>query len=264
VSDALNARVCSIYSGRTFRVEFNGVDKTGPIAVPVVSAWDTYYLTVSVPVTLSAGPQVMRVVMGGIDFMDLNWIEITAGGTLPSPLQNQDIGAVGLSGSASHTNSIYTVIGAGADIYGSSDGFQYVHQTSSGDCTIIARVASLQSINVWSKAGVMIRETLTANAVNAAVVVTPGNGVSFQRRTSTGGATSFANVTGVSAPRWVKLTRTGNTFTASYSANGTTWIVIGSPQTITMAGAARLGLAVTSHDAALRCTATFDNVTPIP
>ena len=74
----IQARVGSAMSNRTFRIEFNGVDKTGWINVPVFATWDTY-ATVTVPnVSLSAGQQVMRVLMGTQDFMDFNWINIVS------------------------------------------------------------------------------------------------------------------------------------------------------------------------------------------
>ena len=79
----IQARVGTISAGRTFRVEFNGVDKTGWISVPVFGAYDTYG-TVSVPnVSLSAGQQVMRMLMGPQDFMDFNWINIVAAANTP-------------------------------------------------------------------------------------------------------------------------------------------------------------------------------------
>jgi len=79
----IQARLGTIYTGRTFRIEFNGVDKTGWIGVPVFGTWDTYG-TVSIPnVSLSAGQQVMRVLMGTQDFMDFNWVNIVAAGNNP-------------------------------------------------------------------------------------------------------------------------------------------------------------------------------------
>jgi hypothetical protein len=118
----------------------------------------------------------------------------------------------------------------------------------------------MQDIDPWSKAGVMIRASLASNAVNAFVGVTPGNGVTWQDRSSTGGGTSYNNTNGLSAPYWVKLVRSGNTFTGSCSPNGATWTQQGTA-TLTMASAAYIGLALTSHNSSSLCAATFDNVT---
>ena len=67
---------------------------------------------------------------------------------------------MGIAGSAaSCSNGVFTVTGAGADIWGTADAFRFVYMPVTGNCTIIARVASLQNIDPWSKAGIMIRET---------------------------------------------------------------------------------------------------------
>ena len=91
------------------------------------------------------------------------------------------------------------------------------------------------------------------------VIVTPGNGVAFQRRTSTGGASTHTASTGA-APYWVRLVRSGNTFTAYRSSTGTTWTRIGSVS-IPMTANVFVGLPVTSHNNSALCTATFTNVT---
>jgi hypothetical protein len=62
----------------------------------------------------------------------------------------------------------------------------------------------------------------------------------------------------------VKLTRTGSSFAAFYSSDGSTWTQIGTAQTITMASGATIGLAVTSHNDGTLCTANFSNVTATP
>ena len=48
----------------------------------------------------------------------------------------QDVGATGLAGSASYSNGTFTVKGAGADIWGTADGFFYASQSISGDAQI--------------------------------------------------------------------------------------------------------------------------------
>ena len=104
---------------------------------------------------------------------------------------------------------VFTVTGAGADIQGTADAFHFVYVSASGDCTLVARVSSEQNIDPWSKAGVMIRESLDAGAANAFIGVTPGNGATWQCRTNSGGGTSWNNTAGLSAPYWVKLVRSG-------------------------------------------------------
>ena len=178
---------------------------------------------------------------------------------LPAPWVNTDIGAVAAAGSASHSNGTFTINGSGADIWGTADEFHYVYQPVNGNVEIIARVNSITNTNAWAKAGVMIRETLAANSTHAMVVVTPANGVSFQRRTATGG-TSTSTAGAGAAPIWLKLTRSGSTFTAATSANGTTWTTVGTVS-ITMGANVQVGMAVTSHADGTIATAPFSNVT---
>src|SRR5512140_1758188 len=118
----------------------------------------------------------------------------------------RDIGTVGLSGGAGCTNGVFTVTGSGNDIWDSADAFRFVYVTNSGNASVVARVLSVQNTHVWAKAGVMIRGSLDANAVNAFFAVTPGNGVTFQYRSSTGGGCNNSTASG-SAPYWVKLVR---------------------------------------------------------
>src|SRR4030043_2435554 len=133
-----------------------------------------------------------------------------------------------------------------------------------GAVWIVAKVNSVQNTNDWAKAGVMIRETLDPDAAHAFACVTPASGVAAQARPSTGGTSINTNQTGVAAPYWVKLERiVSGLFTVSHSANGSTWLPVtgATPQTISMGANVYIGLAVTSHDAALTCQAVFSNVT---
>jgi alpha-N-arabinofuranosidase len=182
---------------------------------------------------------------------------------VPPPWQTQDIGAVGVAGSSIYANEVFTLSGAGADIQGFADAFRFDYLTVTGDCTIIARVASVNGSEPWSKAGVMIRDGLGANAANAFIAVTPGNGVTWQSRSTTGGGTSWNQTPSLNAPYWFKLVRSGTLFTAYRSPDGTTWTQQGS-MTITMGSTVYVGLALTSHNSSSLGTATFDNVTVQP
>lgn len=186
--------------------------------------------------------------------------DISTDTTLPSPWSTSDIGEVGTTGSASYASSTFSVSGSGSDIWNTADEFRYVYQTLSGDGEIVAEVNSLTNTNGWAKAGVMFRETLDSGSINAAMLVTPSKGVSFQKRTTTSGTSSYTGVSGQTAPKWLKMKRVGNVFSAYYSADGTTWTQAGSSTTISMASSVYVGLCVTSHVDATLCTASIDNV----
>ena len=162
----------------------------------------------------------------------------------------------------------YTMTAAGADIWAvngvEADEFHYAYKMLNGAGWIIAKVNSMDNTNGWAKAGVMIRETLDPGSAHAMAAVTPANGVSFQRRPATGAVSTSDNSATLAevAPHWVKLERNiSGLFTMSHSTNGTTWQTLGTPLNIQMSANVYVGLAVTSHDAALTCKAVFSNVT---
>jgi regulation of enolase protein 1 (concanavalin A-like superfamily) len=158
-------------------------------------------------------------------------------------------------------NNAYTVSGSGADIWNNADQFRFAYKSLSGNGSITARVDSVANTNGWAKAGVMIRETLDAGSKHAMIVVTPSNSVSFQHRDTAAGASANTDVPGgLTAPYWVRITRTGNILKAEYSPDGKTWAQDGTDLTLTMAANVYIGLAVTSHDATLTTTAEFSNV----
>ena len=190
-------------------------------------------------------------------------LSVTTQTAVAASWSSGDIGAVTAAGSYTLSGSTYTVNGSGSDIWNAADAFQFVSQPLTGDGSITARVVSQTNTNVWAKAGVMFRETLTPGSTNAFAALTPGAGVVYQVRPSTGAA-SLDVTSGpiVTAPYWVRMVRAGNLFTAYYSADGNTWTSLGQ-YTITMASQAYVGLAVCSHANGTLGTAVFDNVTVV-
>ncbi|HVL67064.1 MAG TPA: right-handed parallel beta-helix repeat-containing protein [Vicinamibacterales bacterium] len=178
---------------------------------------------------------------------------------LPEGWQGSDIGAVGVPGSAAWSGGTYTVTGAGADVWGTADAFQFVWHQVRGDVDIVARVTSVEYVHAWTKAGVMIRQRLTADSPHAFMLVSPGKGLAFQRRAVAGGLSTHTSGGAGVAPAWVRLQRRGDTLTASRSADGVAWTVVGS-DTIVMGQDVYVGLAVTSHDTTRTARATFDSV----
>jgi regulation of enolase protein 1 (concanavalin A-like superfamily) len=187
-----------------------------------------------------------------------------AGGSAPPPPPPQntadaDIGTVGVAGTDSFSNGTFTIRASGSDIWGAADSFHYTYQSLTGDGDIVAHLVSLQNTDTWAKAGVMIRETLNADSKHALMAITGGNGAAFQRRLATGGQSFHTGGPFVAAPYWVKLVRSGNTFTGFVSTDGVNWAQVGS-DTIAMGATVFIGLAVTSHNNNVLTTAVFDNV----
>jgi hypothetical protein len=181
------------------------------------------------------------------------------GSTLPCPWSQSDIGNVGLAGSASVQSGVWTVTGAGSDIYGSPDSFHMVWQPVSGDATLVARVTSLQNTNFEAKAGVMIRQNTAANSTfSLSNLIAGDHEVEFISRAAAGGPPTSTAIGG-GLPYWVKVVRAGSLFTGYASPDGVTWTQVSSA-IVSMSDPMVVGLVVCSHDTTQLCTATFDNV----
>lgn len=199
---------------------------------------------------------------GALPTMMVVWL--LAGGaadaqSLPSGWATRDIGSPAIAGSATASSGTFTVAGAGADIWDSADQFRFVYQQVTGDVDFSARVADVDYVDVWTKAAVMIRESLTAGSKHAMTLVSPGKGLAFQRRTATGGYSTHTDGGSGTAPAWIRIVRRGNVFTAYRSDDGVNWVFVES-DAIGMGSTVLAGLAVSSHLSTARCTAVFDSV----
>jgi hypothetical protein len=195
-------------------------------------------------------------------------------GGMPFPWQHQDIGAVTKTGTATFSNGVFTVSGSGADIWGSADEFQYTFLNADAtgnttDIAVIARVDSEQNVNAWTKAGVMIRAGLSASTPHASLFVSPGKGLSFQRRLVTGGPSYATTLPGVTAPVWVKLVSEVNypneNVRAYYRKNATDpWTQFAQDAFPAVIWQPVAGIAVSSHVDGTLATAAFSNVSAAP
>jgi regulation of enolase protein 1 (concanavalin A-like superfamily) len=169
------------------------------------------------------------------------------------------VGSVGATGLSRGSGGSFTLSGAGADVWDTADAFHFTYQNLTGDGTITARVASVQNVHAWTKAGVMIRASLSPASAHAFMLVSPGKGIAFQRRPSDGALSVHTAGSFTTAPRWVRITRNGNTILAFESADGTAWTLVGS-STIALGATVHVGLAVSSHVHGTVAEAAFDNV----
>jgi hypothetical protein len=85
---SLEARVANIGGGAVFHVEVDGVDRTGPIAVPDTGGWQSWQTLIVPGIPVTAGQRVIRVSLdaagsgGGVG--NFNWFRFVAGPTSPS------------------------------------------------------------------------------------------------------------------------------------------------------------------------------------
>lgn len=175
-----------------------------------------------------------------------------------------------------------------------ADSGEFVEQPLTGDGTVTARVGSLTGLTstdptdvapslartrpglaAWAKAGIMLRPSTAQGSRYAAVMATGAHGVRFQYDYTHDGTRGDASASAAGtetgpAPRWLRLTRTGDTLTGYASADGTAWTAIGSAHLAGLPATVHIGLFVTSPVAfegsgsgfVTRATAVFDHVTP--
>jgi len=188
------------------------------------------------------------------------WTSTAASGSaLPGGWAHGDIGGVAASGWAAASGNEFQVGGSGYDIWNNEDSFQFAYRTMSGDGSIVARVSALDWVDSWTKGGVMMRESLSPSSAHAYTLISAGKGVAFQRRPATGSDSLHTEGTGAAAPYYVKLVRSGNTFTGYSSPDGSNWTWVGN-EYISMGSTIYVGLAVTSHANGAIANGTFSGV----
>jgi hypothetical protein len=192
---------------------------------------------------------------------------------------HMDIGSQGdpsPAGSATFNASTgaYTLTASGSDIWTNTDHMQYVYERLVGDGSIVARLVSASAPDFWTKAGLMIRDDVTSGAANDFMLDTPNpfhQEPVMQFRDTDGGQTAdtgnhFTSTTpNVPTPIWLKLVRSGNTFTGYWAVdmNGTPgpWqLLMNDPHITVMPATVYIGLALTAHSNGNVATATFDHV----
>jgi ABC-type transport system involved in multi-copper enzyme maturation permease subunit len=170
-----------------------------------------------------------------------------------------------------------------------ADSYEFAAQPLSGDGTITTQVTSLTGVtstnptNVapsqasahtrpgladWAKAGILLRPSAEQGSAYAAVMATGSHGDRFQYNYTNDKAGLPGAISGTS-PRWLRLTRTGDTVTGYDSTNGTTWSKIGTAHFAGLPATVSVGLFTTSPVSfqpsvagySTMATATFDHAT---
>jgi ABC-type transport system involved in multi-copper enzyme maturation permease subunit len=149
-----------------------------------------------------------------------------------------------------------------------TDGFYFVHQPLAGDGSITVRVTSLTGlyppngavpagqgplagmrpgVQPWSKAGIIIKESTSQGSAYAAMMVTGSHGVRMQYDYTHDTAGLPGGVSAAS-PRWLRLTRSGDTITGYDSADGSHWTKVGTASLAGLPSTVQAGLFATSPD----------------
>ena len=176
-----------------------------------------------------------------------------------------DIGSPTPAGSESVTaGGAWTINAGGSDIFSSADHFRFDYQSPGGTTnTVEAQITGQTNSNTWAKAGVMMRLDNTVGSPQFSVLITPGNGVFVEYRSTAGGTTTRAGtVVGQLPPKYIWVVRSGTTFTGWYSTtnNLAAATKLFSQTIAAMSGTVLEGLAATSHNTSALCTVTMDTV----
>ena len=157
---------------------------------------------------------------------------------------------------------------------GTADSFYFINQPALGNATITARVTGVSNLNgANSLAGIMLRESGAPDARSIFCGVNSLNGRRLILRTTAGlpaVTAAFDNPASTApfTPVWVRLSRSGNVFTAATAADVSgspgPFTTLGTPQTFPMAPSSLIGLAAASGLSATRGTALLDNLTVTP
>lgn len=182
------------------------------------------------------------------------------------------------------SGSDFDVLASGNDVWNQADGFHFLYEQHTGDFDVAVRVESLELTSVWSKAGIMAREKLTYNSrwigmdVEPEGFPVPGttdsgfDGYAVVGRLVEGGSAGewpdsvLSNQTDVKYPNgWMRLKRSGDTFTAYRSTNGVDWVQMRTKEfagTNQFPATVYLGLSLTSHNNNSLCLARFRDYQP--
>ena len=125
---------------------------------------------------------------------------------------NSDVGNVKLHGKTVYDSEkqIYTLEGAGANIWYDQDEFQYAWKKIKGDFILTAQVEFLgEGIDPHRKLGWMVRQSLDASSPHVSAVIHGDGLTSLQYRTTLGENMSEKKL-GIQSPDVVQLMRKGN------------------------------------------------------
>jgi hypothetical protein len=193
------------------------------------------------------------------------------GGTLAYGWTASDVGSVAAAGSTTHTGFVYNgeglvLSGSGADIWGTADEFHYAWRQMTGNFEVITRITSIENVNAWTKAGLMVRTGATDPvSPHVSIFATPAKGVAFQRRTIRGGTSLSTAGPALTAPLWLRMIRMGTVIKAFYRKNPTdTWTLLGQQAVAGWPATVNVGLAVTSHADGTVADGTFMGVWTAP
>jgi ABC-type transport system involved in multi-copper enzyme maturation permease subunit len=147
-----------------------------------------------------------------------------------------------------------------------TDSYYFVRQPLAGNGSITVRVTSLTGLHggggsraadgnplagmakgvvPWAKAGVILTSSTRPGAPYAAMMVSGGHGVRMEYD-FTHDTAGLPGLVTAASPRWLRLTRSGDTITGYDSADGRHWTLVGTAQLIGLPATVQAGMFTTS------------------
>jgi hypothetical protein len=234
-----------------------------------VTAGSSSLMTITTSVSTPGSTYTVTVTGTGTSATHVTTVSLTVSGSPPPPgcpasWTCADIGNPTPPGSETMNSGNWTINAGGSDIFVGADQFRYEYQSLPGTSnTVAAHITGQSNTNAWAKAGVMMRADNSAGSPQFSVLITPGNGIFVEYRSTAGGTSTRAGtVTGKLPPQYIWVVRSGTTFSGYYSSTNNlgTATKLFSQTIAAMSGTVLEGLAATSHNTSALCTVTMDSV----
>ncbi|SEG87195.1 Alpha galactosidase A [Actinacidiphila yanglinensis] len=182
---------------------------------------------------------------------------VVLGATVQAPFRTFD--STPEPANFSQVGSTLSIRAAGADVYGSKNeyGAVYVPGAEHDGSTTTVRVTWQQYANSGAKTGIIVRNDVTRTADSPGYVTV---GVSAKKgyfmqwdadgdgRLDSGTAANGSGVGKPVLPSWIRLVRSGTTYTGYYSTDGTTWTPLSTANVPSAAATQDVGLFGTAHN----------------
>jgi hypothetical protein len=195
-----------------------------------------------------------------------------------APFANLDVGSPPLAGSATPLGTGWDLIAGGVDIWEKADQFHFVFQDISGDFDTAVRIESFTPAHLYSKAGLMFRESLNPDSAHLMFLVFADNAprnnnlgafeMQFRPAAGTDCQGIYPAVRPPAPPEfpaafpnsWLRVARRGNQFSAFASTDGKTWKLY-AEHVLPLARTVKAGPALTSHNPEVVARAAFRDYT---
>ena len=182
------------------------------------------------------------------------------GGDVPGPWQSAVVGDVGDCNTSSELGSEFYVSSCNNNAFPgtTSDNLNYVYQTLCGDGEVAVKI---ESVTDNGYGGVMIRESLNANAKQVSMFSDLSNLIRWESRAVTGMPKSIQSFYKPN-PFWLKLVRQGDWIFGYYSATGYNYQIVQAAY-VPMNACVEYGIATFSFNVGETATAIFSNASVV-